>query len=61
MKGFFNAFIFSLVITLLFWIVSLEIKTNNYELELKQLKEYVQKLDNKVDTDFDILINKRWE
>ena len=60
MKGFI-IFVFSLVITLLFWIVSLEIKTNNYELELKQLTEYMQKIESKVDTDFDVLINKRWE
>ena len=60
MKGF-NVFVFALVMAVMFWAVSLEIKTNNQELELKQLKEYVQKLENKVDTDFDIVINGRWE
>lgn len=60
MKGF-NVFIFALVMAVLFWAVSLEIKTNNQELKLKQVTEYVEKLENKVDTDFDIVINKRWE
>lgn len=60
MKGF-NVFMFALVMAVMFWAVSLEIKTNNQELELKQLKAYVQKLENKVDTDYSIIINKGWE
>ena len=60
MKGF-NVFMFALVMAVLFWAVSLEIKTNNMELQQKKLIEYVEKLENKVDTDFDIVINKRWE
>ena len=60
MKGFY-VFIFALVMSAVFWCTSLEIKTNNQELELKQLKEYVEKLERKVDTDFDIIINDRWE
>lgn len=60
MKGF-NVFVFALVMAVMFWAVSLEIKTNNMELQQKKLTEYVQKLENKVDTDFDIVINKRWE
>ena len=61
MKKGFGVFIFALVMSAIFWCTSLEIKTNNQELELKQLKAYVEKLENKVDTDFDIVINKRWE
>ena len=57
----FNIFIFALVMAVLFWVVSLEIKTNNMELQQKQLTEYVERLESKVDTDFDIIINKRWE
>lgn len=60
MKGF-NVFVFALVMAVMFWAVSLEIKTNNMELQQKKLTEYVEKLENKVDTDFDIVINKRWE
>ena len=60
MKGF-NVFVFALVMAVLFWAVSLEIKTNNMELQQKKLIEYVEKLENKVDTDFDIVINGRWE
>ena len=57
----FNILIFALVMAVLFWVVSLEIKTNNMELQQKQLTEYVERLESKVDTDFDIIINKRWE
>lgn len=57
----YNLFVFALVMAVLFWNVSLEIKTNNQELQQKKLTEYVEKLENKVDTDFDIIINKRWE
>lgn len=57
----FNVFIFALVMSAVFWCTSLEIKTNNQELEIKQLKEYVQKLERKVDTDYSIIINKGWE
>ena len=60
MKGF-NVFMFALTMAVLFWNVSLEIKTNNMELQHQKLTEYVEKLENKVDTDFDIVINKRWE
>ena len=60
MKGF-CVFLFALVMAILFWVISLEVKTNNQELQQKQLTEYVEKLENKVDTDFDIIINKRWE
>lgn len=60
MKGF-NVFVFALVMAVMFWAVSLEIKTNNMELQQKKLTEYVQKLENKVDTDYSIIINKGWE
>ena len=53
--------VFALVMTVLFWAVSLEIKTNNMELQHQKLTEYVERLETKVDTDFDIVINKRWE
>ena len=57
----FSVFIFALVMSAIFWCTSLEIKTNNQELKLRQLTEYVERLENKVDTDFDIVINGRWE
>ncbi|MBR3197108.1 MAG: hypothetical protein IKF66_01255 [Methanobrevibacter sp.] len=60
MKGF-CVFLFALIMTVLFWAVSLEIKTDNLEQKNKQILEYVEKLENKVDQDFDVLINKRWE
>ena len=57
----FSVFVFALVMTVLFWAVSLEIKTDNLEQKNKQLLEYVEKLENKVDTDYSIIINKGWE
>lgn len=57
----FSVFIFALVMSAIFWCTSLEIKTNNQDLELKQLKAYVERLENKVDTDYSIIINKGWE
>ena len=57
----FSVFLFALIMTVLFWAVSLEIKTDNLEQKNKQILEYIEKLENKVDQDFDVLINKRWE